>query len=204
MVRTLDQTKRTTILKAARTILLRDGYTSAKMSDIAAEAGVAPGTLYLYFDSKESLAAALGEDCLNRLGSQFAQAVKKLDTPAGIDALLSWALRIGVQERDILAMVKQSKPGGKAPQAREQFVQQLSESLEDLMARGLIREYDDPADLANVVLAVMHRMIMSCAIFEDSNPERVKAAAVTVLQHALFDDAALKRWRTGSTKRGAE
>ena len=61
MVRTLDPRKRTTILKAARTIFLKDGYASTKMSDIASEAGVAPGTLYLYFESKEALFKALVE-----------------------------------------------------------------------------------------------------------------------------------------------
>ena len=53
MARTLDPLKRTNILKVARAIFMRDGYSSAKMSDIASEAGVAPGTLYLYFDSKK-------------------------------------------------------------------------------------------------------------------------------------------------------
>jgi AcrR family transcriptional regulator len=201
MVRTHDQEKRTAILKAARTIFLRDGYAAAKISDIASESGVAPGTLYLYFASKEALASALGEDLLNRVGNQFAKVIKKLDTPEGVDALLDWALRIGMKERDILALVKQSKPDAKAPpQARELFALKLSENLADFMSRGSVRKYDDATGLANVVLAVMHRLIMSCAMYEDSNPELVKTSAVKLLQHALFDDAALKRWRASSQK----
>jgi len=201
MVRTLDQAKRTAILKAARTILVRDGYAAAKMSDIASEAGVAPGTLYLYFKSKESLASALGEDCLNRLSSQFSRVIKKLDTPEGVDALLDWALGVGVREQDVFALTKQSKPDGKPPQSRQRFVQQLSECLNDFMSRGRIRSYEDTTSLANVVLAVVQRIVMSCAIFEDSDPAEVKATAVTVLKHALFDDAALKiRPRSGSRR----
>jgi AcrR family transcriptional regulator len=192
MVRTLDLTKKTAILKAARKILLRDGYAAAKMTDIASEAGVAPGTLYLYFASKESLASALGEDCLNRVGSQFAKVIKELHTPDGVHAVMDWALRIGIQERDIFAMVKQSKPDEKAPQqARERFVQQLSENLEIFMSRRLIRKYSDITNLANIILAVMHRLIMSSALFEDGDPEAVKASAILVVQHALFDDAML-------------
>lgn len=36
-------------------IFERDGFDAAKMSDIATEADVAKGTLYLYFDSKDAL-----------------------------------------------------------------------------------------------------------------------------------------------------
>jgi len=193
MVRTLDQTKRTAILKAARTTFLRDGYASAKMSDIASEAGVAPGTLYLYFDSKESLATAIGEDCLQRVQTQFAKIVKDLGTPDGVDTLLEWALRIGVKERDVFALTKQGKPDAKSPQARQRSVQLLSEVLIDAMAGGMIRNYDDVTNLANVVLAIVHRIVMSSALFEDTEPEQIKATAAMVLKHALFDDAALKK-----------
>jgi AcrR family transcriptional regulator len=193
MVRTLDQTKRTAILKAARTILLRDGYADAKMSDIASEAGVAPGTLYLYFDSKEALSTAIGDDCFHRLSTQFSKVVKKLATPEGVDAILDWALQIGMKERDVFALTKAGKPDAKTPQARQRLLQQLSEVLKDGIACGKIRNYEDPPNLAQVVLAIIHRVVMSCALFDDSNPEQVKACAATVLKHALFDDAALKK-----------
>jgi AcrR family transcriptional regulator len=201
MARTLDKTKGAAILQAARTVFLRDGYQAAKMSDIAAEAGVAPGTLYIYFDSKESLANALGDECFLRFSSGFAQVIKKLDTPAGVTAMLDWAMREGVRERDILALVKQSKPNPKAPaQARERLVQPLAHTLNGFMLRGLVRHYEDPSNLAVVVLAILHRIIMSSAIYEDSQPEQVKNAAVNLLQHALYDDLALKRLASGSKR----
>ena len=43
------------IVEAALKIFDRDGFEAAKMSDIADEAGVAKGTLYLYFDTKADL-----------------------------------------------------------------------------------------------------------------------------------------------------
>ena len=50
---------RDAILTAAETVFLRDGVTQAKMLDIAAEMGVAKGTIYLYFPSKDALISAL-------------------------------------------------------------------------------------------------------------------------------------------------
>lgn len=47
------------ILQAAAAVIIRQGYDKTTMSDIADEAGVSRGTVYLYFDGKEALFEAL-------------------------------------------------------------------------------------------------------------------------------------------------
>ena len=47
--------KRQRILRAATDVFARSGYFNAKVTDIAKAAGVADGTIYLYFDGKEDL-----------------------------------------------------------------------------------------------------------------------------------------------------
>jgi TetR/AcrR family fatty acid metabolism transcriptional regulator len=47
--------KRERILRAAVEVFARSGYFNAKVTDIAKGAGVADGTIYLYFDGKEDL-----------------------------------------------------------------------------------------------------------------------------------------------------
>lgn len=47
------------VLEAAATVFSRDGYVEARMSDIAAEAGVSNGALYRYFDNKTQVFEAL-------------------------------------------------------------------------------------------------------------------------------------------------
>ena len=51
--------RRASILDAATRLILRDGAARLTMEDIAAEAGVARGTLYLYFDSVDGITGAL-------------------------------------------------------------------------------------------------------------------------------------------------
>ena len=50
-----DTNKRERIIDAAIEVFCACGYDAASMADVAAKAGVGKGTLYLYFDSKESL-----------------------------------------------------------------------------------------------------------------------------------------------------
>src|SRR5438309_2094109 len=47
--------KRERILRAAIDVFAESGYFNAKVTDIAKAAGVADGTIYLYFDGKDEL-----------------------------------------------------------------------------------------------------------------------------------------------------
>lgn len=47
------------VLQSAMAVFARAGFQQARMEDIAQEAGLAKGTLYLYFRSKDDLIAAL-------------------------------------------------------------------------------------------------------------------------------------------------
>ena len=54
------------ITQAAITVFSKKGFNSATMSDIAAEAGINKATIYLYFDSKESLIQSIAEYLFDR------------------------------------------------------------------------------------------------------------------------------------------
>jgi AcrR family transcriptional regulator len=59
----LPEHRRACILHAARTVFGRQGYAETIVDDIAGQAGIAKGTLYLYFKSKEEIfLAALMEE----------------------------------------------------------------------------------------------------------------------------------------------
>jgi TetR/AcrR family fatty acid metabolism transcriptional regulator len=51
--------KFTAILRAAAKVFARAGYFNAKVSDVAREAGVADGTVYLYFKNKDDLLSSI-------------------------------------------------------------------------------------------------------------------------------------------------
>src|SRR6478735_7632212 len=50
-----DEQKLNDIQSAALTLVLQTGFNSLKMADVATEANIATGTLYVYYKSKESL-----------------------------------------------------------------------------------------------------------------------------------------------------
>ena len=57
--RATAEARRRAILAAALTVFASHGFAAARLDDVAARAGVAKGTLYLYFRDKEALFEAL-------------------------------------------------------------------------------------------------------------------------------------------------
>ncbi|SEK31928.1 TetR/AcrR family transcriptional regulator [Rhodococcus maanshanensis] len=78
--------RRRQILDAVAALLLEDGYEALTVSKVAARAGVAKGTVYLYFDSKQELLAALQAQMWERM----------LEHPASLLGLpdLNWTDRL--------------------------------------------------------------------------------------------------------------
>jgi AcrR family transcriptional regulator len=90
----VTERKRSAILDAARTIFSRKGYADTAVDDVAEEARIAKGTLYLYFKSKEELyLAALASD----LRAMAAEARKEMDRVIGLREKLRAFLRVRVE-----------------------------------------------------------------------------------------------------------
>ena len=79
---------RTLLTDAAATVFARKGLAGTTVRDVLAEAGVAPGTLYAYFDGKEALVEALAERALN---SHLA-ALEAAGTGAKPEDIFEWML----------------------------------------------------------------------------------------------------------------
>ena len=59
--------KRERILRAAIKVFARKGFYATRVSEIAKAAGVADGTIYLYFDSKDDVLVRIFEDRITKL-----------------------------------------------------------------------------------------------------------------------------------------
>ncbi|MDA1192121.1 MAG: TetR/AcrR family transcriptional regulator [Candidatus Poribacteria bacterium] len=68
--------KRKAILDAAVKVFARDGFHLSRIADIASEAQVGHGTVYLYFDGKESVLLTIFEEIMAQVLSDIQRAVK--------------------------------------------------------------------------------------------------------------------------------
>ena len=63
--------KREAILRAATKVFAESGYFNSKVADVARVAGVADGTVYLYFKSKEEILRSIFERGVNDASLSF-------------------------------------------------------------------------------------------------------------------------------------
>jgi TetR/AcrR family transcriptional regulator, fatty acid metabolism regulator protein len=73
--------KRDRILTAATRVFARHGFFGAQVADVAREAGVAAGTVYLYFRSKDDLLISIFEKTMTSAIAEGRQALASLTDP---------------------------------------------------------------------------------------------------------------------------
>lgn len=73
--------KHSAILVAATKIFAKKGFFNARISDIAKEAKIADGTVYLYFNNKHDILISVFEEEIGKLLSQAEKIINKEITP---------------------------------------------------------------------------------------------------------------------------
>jgi TetR/AcrR family fatty acid metabolism transcriptional regulator len=98
-----DPEKRARILDAAIRVFARKGFFSAKVAEIAAEAGVADGTIYLYFKNKDDLLISLFEERMDALLGGMRAAIEGVEPgPAKLDACADYLVRFAREHPELM------------------------------------------------------------------------------------------------------
>jgi TetR/AcrR family fatty acid metabolism transcriptional regulator len=77
-----DTEKYHRIIEAATKVFAKNGFYQSKIAQIAKEAGVADGTIYIYFENKDDILISLFEEQMKVVLDNMALQVAKIDDPA--------------------------------------------------------------------------------------------------------------------------
>jgi TetR/AcrR family fatty acid metabolism transcriptional regulator len=69
------------ILRAAISVFARNGFFNSKVADVAREAGVADGTVYLYFKNKDHILVSIFEGTMDEAIARGREVVGAVDDP---------------------------------------------------------------------------------------------------------------------------
>lgn len=187
MARIPDPTLRATILNAARSIFKQKGFSDARISDIAGEAGVAVGTIYLYFKTKEALAIALAEELNKRILNESIPLLAAGNFADAIDRSARKTLEICRMDRDLILMVhlQMSMADVSEPCATDiEMAQTLVTIFDERIKRGEARPYD-PTMLATMIIGLMERAALTHFLSDESELPLLEETLVKFLQNAL-------------------
>src|SRR5260370_11672182 len=98
--------KRERILDAAVKVFAAEGFYNAKVSQIAQAAGVADGTIYLYFKSKDDLLINLFEDRMERVNANLREAISTASSAVDrLRRIVKLHLELVEQNRDMAEVI---------------------------------------------------------------------------------------------------
>ncbi len=176
----VSEFRRAAILGAARTVFARNGFTGAIMDAIAREAGIAKGTVYLYFPSKtEIYKAVLAQDMKALQASSLARIEAAPSLPAKIEAFALVRLENADARREFFRIM--DAEGSSLTYNRRQYrdwhrepVLRLAQAIEEAARSGAIRPL--PAEKTAWLIADMIRGAVQRRILEqDNTPPAIEA-----------------------------
>jgi AcrR family transcriptional regulator len=148
--------RRQQIIVAAKKVFSQKGFNKATMDDIASEAELSPGTLYLYFKNKEELYASLSLRILQYLHIrvEHVKDAPGLDPEQKLDAMIE--AMYDVYEFDPLVIINM-------------FHLQSSETLKNLSAQ-LLTEIKDLSYRSIGGMAQIFEEGIQAGVFIDKHP----------------------------------
>lgn len=143
----MGNTKRI-IFESAMKVFSKNGYSGATMDSIAADAGVAKGTLYYHFKSKEEIFKYIIEEGMNIIRKNIEEESKNEKNPLNkikIVCKVQWGLVY--ENRDFFKVVMSQLWGQEIRQLElrecvRKYVVYIQSYLDDAMEKGYIKKCD--------------------------------------------------------------
>ena len=157
----LNAERRQAILDAAAACFVRQGFHATSMKDLCAEAGMSPGTLYHYVQSKADIIAGIIDN-----QASFSRAlIEPLTKPTGFQKALFDALdhlALEIADRDLVLnaeigaeLLRQPSLRERAAEAERTSQRTLAAAIAAALDQGAIRPDLDPDDTAALLLALI-------------------------------------------------
>ncbi|MDP2314198.1 MAG: helix-turn-helix domain-containing protein [Pseudomonadota bacterium] len=189
--------KRERLLAAGLHAFVEEGYSTASVERIAADAGVARGTFYLYFHDKEALFAALMEGFSAPMGATLAEARVELAAcpdpestypvyaALGLRLAMLLAERVG-EVRLYFAESRSPGPVGDAVRAcAASIVAHTEDILDDAVTLGVLRPHDTHV-VAVAIVGGVERLVEAWLAGDTRlDPARVPAEVTALFRRGL-------------------
>lgn len=169
--------KREAILRAAVKIFARKGYFNSKVSDIASEAGIADGTVYLYFKSKDEVLKSVFDRTMSDFISEGREELSKISDPEDkLQWLAHFHLRKLGADRN-LAIVFQVELRGSTKFMEEfsekgfrEYLDVIKKVIEEGQRKNSFRKDINPITAAKIFYGALDEMVTNWILSKKSYP----------------------------------
>lgn len=172
-----SQDKRERIHRAAIEVFARRGYFNARVSEIARAAGVADGTIYLYFQGKEDLLIQVFREGMRVFLEALRRELEPIDDPrAKLERTIRYHLETIGQDRDLAVVVQvELRHSLKfmslfSHEELAEYLNLLRSIVEEGQQRSNFRGGIHPQMAAKAIFGVLDEMVTSWVLSEKDTP----------------------------------
>lgn len=169
--------KREAILRSATKVFAVSGYFNSKVSDIAAKAGIADGTVYLYFKSKDDILHSIFDRAMAEFIGEGKREMAGISSPAArLRRIAELHLEKLGADRD-MAVVFQIELRGSTKFMQEfsaagfaEYLDIIRVTIEDGQAIGEFRTDIKPIVAAKILYGALDEMVTNWILSKKSYP----------------------------------
>lgn len=163
--------RREEILAAARAVFARQGFRGTTIADIAEEAGIALGTIYLYFPSKDDVFAALNEEFNQLIATSLTEVGPAESLDDAVRTRITNVFRACAENRDLVRLVilntdPESATARRLRQAEQVRMSPLAKIIEDSIEGGFIRK-GDPWIMTTMTIGAVSMTVYQAFVLAD-------------------------------------
>jgi TetR/AcrR family fatty acid metabolism transcriptional regulator len=187
-----DRGKHDQIIEAAVKIFAKKGFYNAKVSEIAREASVADGTIYLYFKNKDDILISLFEEKMHFWIEQVEEVISKVDDPLEkIRAFVAQHLYM-IREHKHLAEVMQIELRQSSKFMRRyvpvkflEYLDLIGKIIEEGKEEGVIRQDVIPAIAKRALFGALDEMLLYWVLAK--KPKYSMDQSIEQISHLFID-----------------
>jgi AcrR family transcriptional regulator len=186
--RKIDPAKRQAILMSARELLNNKGVEKTTISEIAAKAGVATGTIYLYFKSKSDIIDALCDYYLLEIIRVTSPALENRDIRQAITYSIRASFKHAATNADLVRLLDFKRSQGVKsgwPQADIAVQNAMKNWYASHVEEGSVHLYP-PRILAELVGGMTEWVTKICFVWSKVDIERYENTVIELLCNALI------------------
>lgn len=185
------QSKRQAIIEAALDIFAKQGYEETTIAQIAAAAGVAVGTVYLYFHNKREIYTQASIDWTNKLGAALRDPrILSLPITQVPRAMIETVFRLCHQNSNMMSIFQVDIQSPEELQQHKDADGAITDAvdafLRSTIENGLLAPFDTQM-YAKILFGMVHSALFECfCVQQGRDEEAIRETTIEIVERTFF------------------
>ena len=171
------------IIEAAVKVFASKGFYNAKVAEIAREAGIADGTIYLYFKNKDDILISLFEEKINKIILRVQAEIQKIDDPVEkLRKFITLHLKLVREDRHLAEVIQvELRQSNKFMREYDpvkflDYMNIISSVVKEGQQRNIFRKEVSPGIVKRALFGALDEMALHFVLVKESRYDIEKTA----------------------------